>query len=124
MQTYMMIICVNLCQQFHPFDLKQKYFLYNHDVPCSYDELSVSHRQSRRQLAKKDKALKVLKCETEQLHSKCNKCTKSWKPFLANGNLRTTNKHQRKPGKSVGESRESLQTICEGTKSEAEERQL
>ncbi|XP_016958906.2 uncharacterized protein LOC108030527 [Drosophila biarmipes] len=35
-----------------------------------YDELSVSHRQSRRQLAKKDKALKVLKCETEQLHSK------------------------------------------------------
>ncbi|XP_017086231.1 uncharacterized protein LOC108118184 [Drosophila eugracilis] len=35
-----------------------------------YDELSVSHRQSRRQLAKKEKALKVLKCETEQLHSK------------------------------------------------------
>ncbi|XP_016995097.2 LOW QUALITY PROTEIN: uncharacterized protein [Drosophila takahashii] len=35
-----------------------------------YDELSISHRQSRRQLAKKEKALKVLKCETEQLHSK------------------------------------------------------
>ncbi|XP_017053048.1 uncharacterized protein LOC108096175 [Drosophila ficusphila] len=35
-----------------------------------YDELSVSHRQSRRQLAKKEKALKILKCETEQLHSK------------------------------------------------------
>jgi len=66
----MMIICVNICQQFLPFDLKQKYFFYNPDVSCSYDELSVSHRQSRRQLAKKDKALKVLKCETEQLHSK------------------------------------------------------
>ncbi|KAH8380093.1 hypothetical protein KR009_008898, partial [Drosophila setifemur] len=35
-----------------------------------YDELSLSHRQSRRQLAKKDKALKLLKCEKEQLHSK------------------------------------------------------
>ncbi|EDV52105.1 uncharacterized protein LOC6544317 [Drosophila erecta] len=35
-----------------------------------YDELSVSHRQSRRQLAKREKALKVLKCETEELHSK------------------------------------------------------
>ncbi|XP_017112453.1 uncharacterized protein LOC108136032 [Drosophila elegans] len=48
--------------------------LYNSISPLlmqqRYDELSVSHRQSRRQLAKKDKALKVLKCETEQLHSK------------------------------------------------------
>ncbi|EDV40881.1 uncharacterized protein Dana_GF23697 [Drosophila ananassae] len=34
-----------------------------------YDELSISHRQSRRQLAKKEKALKLLKCEKEQLHS-------------------------------------------------------
>lgn len=30
----------------------------------------MSHRQSCRQLAKKDKALKILKCETEELHSK------------------------------------------------------
>ncbi|KAH8270031.1 hypothetical protein KR018_002784, partial [Drosophila ironensis] len=35
-----------------------------------YDELTASHRQSRRQLAKKDKALKLLKCEKEQLNSK------------------------------------------------------
>ncbi|KAH8296496.1 hypothetical protein KR054_007081, partial [Drosophila jambulina] len=35
-----------------------------------YDELSVSHRQSCRQLAKKEKALKILKCETEELQSK------------------------------------------------------
>ncbi|KAH8324934.1 hypothetical protein KR074_009435 [Drosophila pseudoananassae] len=34
-----------------------------------YDELSISHRQSRRQLAKKEKSLKLLKCEKEQLHS-------------------------------------------------------
>ncbi|EDX10541.1 uncharacterized protein LOC6738143 [Drosophila simulans] len=35
-----------------------------------YVELSVSHRQSRRQLAKREKALKVLQSKTEQLHSK------------------------------------------------------
>ncbi|KAH8242547.1 hypothetical protein KR032_012405 [Drosophila birchii] len=35
-----------------------------------YDELSVSHRQSCRQLAKKEKALKILKSETEELQSK------------------------------------------------------
>ncbi|KAH8351700.1 hypothetical protein KR059_012922 [Drosophila kikkawai] len=48
--------------------------LYNSISPLlmqqRYDELSVSHRQSCRQLAKKEKALKVLKSETEQLHSK------------------------------------------------------
>ncbi|XP_037720698.1 uncharacterized protein LOC119554041 isoform X1 [Drosophila subpulchrella] len=48
-----------LCDSISPLLMQQR-----------YDELSVSHRQSRRQLAKKDKALKVLKCETEQLHSK------------------------------------------------------
>ncbi|BFF96464.1 uncharacterized protein DMAD_05103 [Drosophila madeirensis] len=35
-----------------------------------YDELSVSHRQSRRQLARKEKAHRLLKCETEQLQAK------------------------------------------------------
>ncbi|XP_017138466.1 uncharacterized protein LOC108153172 [Drosophila miranda] len=35
-----------------------------------YDELSVSHRQSRRQLAKKEKAHRLLKCETEELQAK------------------------------------------------------
>ncbi|KAH8404508.1 hypothetical protein KR222_009381, partial [Zaprionus bogoriensis] len=32
-----------------------------------YDELSASHRQTHRQLAKKEKALKLLKCDLEEL---------------------------------------------------------
>ncbi|ALC44685.1 CG13455 [Drosophila busckii] len=35
-----------------------------------YDELCVTHRQTNRQLAKKDKAIKLLRCDLEELNGK------------------------------------------------------
>lgn len=37
-----------------------------------YDELSASHHQTHRQLAKKEKAIKLLKCDLEELRGKFN----------------------------------------------------
>ncbi|XP_023033427.1 uncharacterized protein LOC6645733 [Drosophila willistoni] len=54
-------LCGDLYESISPLLMQQR-----------YDELAASHRQSRRQLAKKESALKNLQCENEELKAKYN----------------------------------------------------